>query len=380
MVDIRPLRTKLTREDVMKLSKALLEEDLLYTSAGKGIIHEMEESYAYHFGRRYAISTPNGTSALEDSINALGLTERDSFLVPMYAYPSGIQCLKSAGLEIIPVDIEKESLNINPEKIRKSLKPNTKGLLVVNMTGIPGFYREIMDISKKYGLYVIEDASRSVGAIRDGIESIVGFGDISCISLSNYKILAAGEGGVLLTNNEVLNDGAILYGQTLNPNLVLNDSKEKFGKNFSRKHKIHPVGAFLALLSLRKLEKRLKTTNRNFGYANQELGEFSFLTPLNISPDNRRGGWNGWFAFYNPSKNGDLRLDEFIKKLRRGGCSIITEYSSNFHEDLENSSFSVAREIRDKLICFEGVCSYQKTAKEKINQFKRIIKETKNEK
>ncbi|TAJ53840.1 MAG: DegT/DnrJ/EryC1/StrS family aminotransferase [Chitinophagaceae bacterium] len=172
------------------------------SSQGKYIL-DFEKLLASYHGMGFGIATSNCTTALHLAIKALGLGEGDEILCPDLTFiaPANMILLSGASLKL--VDIDADTLAMNPELIEKSITTKTKAIIVVHQFGHAAPMDEIMDIAKRHNLKVIEDNAECIGGKYKG--KLLGtFGDISCFSFFGNKIITSGEGGALLTNDPLL--------------------------------------------------------------------------------------------------------------------------------------------------------------------------------
>ncbi|SKC69820.1 DegT/DnrJ/EryC1/StrS family aminotransferase [Maledivibacter halophilus] len=174
------------------------------SSKGK-YVDEFENRFAEFCRSRYAISCSNGTVALHLALLAFNIGPGDEVLVPTLTYIATANAVTYCGGKPVFVDSDPETWNIDPNKIENKINSNTKGIIVVHLYGHPVDMDPIMKIAKKYNLFVIEDVAEAHGALYK--DRVVGsIGDISTFSFFGNKIITTGEGGMVVTNNEKLNE------------------------------------------------------------------------------------------------------------------------------------------------------------------------------
>ena len=170
---------------------------------GKGpYIERLEVAFAKYIGTRYAVVVDHGFSALRLVIKALRLDETSEILVPDFTMAASAWAADCLGAKLIFIDCD-ETLNINVDLIEHAITSKTSAIMPVHIYGRMADMTKIMELAYKYNLYVIEDACESVGAIQDG-KKAGSFGIAGCFSLYSNKILTAGEGGIITTNDERL--------------------------------------------------------------------------------------------------------------------------------------------------------------------------------
>lgn len=164
-------------------------------------IERFEHEFAQYCNCSYGISTNSGTTALHLAIATLGIRKGDEVLVSSFTNMATFFAVLYQGAKAIPIDIELDTCNINPELIEKRITKKTKAILVVHIYGHPCNMEPIIKISQKYKLFIIEDCAQAHGALYKG-EKVGSFGDIGIFSFYANKIITTGEGGMLVTNNK----------------------------------------------------------------------------------------------------------------------------------------------------------------------------------
>jgi perosamine synthetase len=162
----------------------------------------LEKEFCSYIGAKYAIAVSSGTAGLHCCLLALGVKSGDEVLTAPNTHSSPPMCIMNVGAKPVFVDIDYDTLNINPSKIEAKITPKTKVLLPVHSNGHPYDVDPVNEIARKHGLAVIEDAAQSLGAKYKG-RRLGTFGDVSIHSFARHKhVMAGGWGGIVLTNNE----------------------------------------------------------------------------------------------------------------------------------------------------------------------------------
>jgi len=126
-------------------------------------VYAFEKRFAAYCGVDHALATSSGTGSLLVSLIALGLKPGDEVIVPAYTFVASYTAIIFAGLVPVLAEID-ESLTLDPEDIERRITPRTKAILPVHMLGNPCNMDAIMDIAKRRGLVVLEDACQAAGA------------------------------------------------------------------------------------------------------------------------------------------------------------------------------------------------------------------------
>jgi dTDP-4-amino-4,6-dideoxygalactose transaminase len=171
-----------------------------------------EKEFSEKIGVKHSLATNSCTSALICSLVALEIGPGDEVIVPGYTFFAS--CASIIAARAIPVIAEvDESLTLDPLDVEKKITPRTKAIIAVHMRGAPCAMTRILDIARKHNLKVIEDVAQSAGGTYRG-KRLGGIGEISAFSFQYHKIITAGEGGVVSTNDELLYERAMSYHDT----------------------------------------------------------------------------------------------------------------------------------------------------------------------
>lgn len=164
-------------------------------------IEQFEKAVAKYCGAKYAVAVSSGTSALHSAYLAAGLKSGDEVITTPLTFAATSNMAVQCGATPVFVDIQKDTLNINPEEIEKKITARTKAIATVDFAGLPCDYSKILKIAKKHNLLVIEDACHALGAEYEG-KKVGSFSDMTVLSFHPAKNITTGEGGMVLTNNE----------------------------------------------------------------------------------------------------------------------------------------------------------------------------------
>lgn len=148
-----------------------------------------------------ALLTTSCTHALEMAAILCDIKEGDEVIMPSYTFVSTANAFVLRGAKIIFVDIRPDTMNIDESLIEKAITEKTKVIVPVHYAGVACEMDKIMEIARKYGIYVVEDAAQAVMSTYKG-RQLGSIGDLGCYSFHETKNYSSGEGGALLINNE----------------------------------------------------------------------------------------------------------------------------------------------------------------------------------
>ena len=173
-------------------------------------IGELEEKLCRLTGARYAVVCSNGTAALHMAAMAAGITEGDEVITTPITFAASANCALYCGARPVFVDIDPETYNIDPNKVEAAITERTKAIVAVDFTGQSVELDRLVEISRKHGLKLIEDGAHVIGTTYKG-RANGSISDMTTFSFHPVKTVTGGEGGAVLTNDEMLYKKLILY-------------------------------------------------------------------------------------------------------------------------------------------------------------------------
>jgi perosamine synthetase len=189
--------------NVGKLEKEYVNKaiDSSYVSTAGPYVQEFEDRFADYIGVKKAVSTQSGTAAIHMALYELGIDKGNEVIVPALTFIATVNPIIYVGAKPVFVDVDIKTWNINPEAIEKAITEKTRAIMPVHLYGNPCNMEKIMDIAKEHNLYVIEDATESLG-IRYKDRFTGAFGNLGCFSFNGNKTITTGGGG-MVTGNDV---------------------------------------------------------------------------------------------------------------------------------------------------------------------------------
>jgi dTDP-4-amino-4,6-dideoxygalactose transaminase len=187
-------------EEEKALKKALADGHL----TGNGpICKRVQEQMQEIFNVKHVLLTPSCTAALEMAMLVLDIGPGDEVILPSFTFVSTANCIVLRGAKPVFAEIKPDTLNIDPEDIRRRITPRTKAIIPVHYAGVGCDMDAIMEIAEEHNLWVVEDAAQGVDALYKG-QYLGTIGDIGCYSFHGTKNITCGEGGAFLTNDDEL--------------------------------------------------------------------------------------------------------------------------------------------------------------------------------
>jgi dTDP-4-amino-4,6-dideoxygalactose transaminase len=190
--------------------------------------------FSEKFGFEKTLLTTSCTDALEMAAILIGIETGDEVIIPSYTFVSTANAFVLRGAKIIFADSMLENPNLNANKLESLITKKTKAIVVVHYAGISCDMDEIMKLSNKYNLYVIEDAAQAIDSFfigSDGIKKRLGsIGHLSAFSFHETKNIISGEGGLLVINDKSFAERAeIIWEKGTNRSAFFRGSVDKYG-------------------------------------------------------------------------------------------------------------------------------------------------------
>ena len=243
-------------------------------------VKEFENKIAKFLDRKFGCAVSSGTAALEIAIRSLGLKKNDEVIMPSFTIISNAMAIVKSSAKPILVDVNLNTWNIKIEDIEKKITKKTKCLMIPHIYGLANDMDKILKLTKKYNLYLIEDAAEVLG-LKYKNKQCGSFGDISILSFYANKHITTGEGGMLLTNNKRLTKKFKDYR-----NLCFGSKKNRFNHHdISWNYRYTNIQAALGISQLKRINKIIKKKHEigNYYYNNFKNIKNIILQPNKLS-------------------------------------------------------------------------------------------------
>lgn len=244
--------------------KACLEVlDSLSIAQGERVA-SFERDFCDQVGRRYAVAVSSGTAALTLSLMALNLTRGDEVILPSYNCAALLHAVHAASASPVLVDIHLGDFNLSVSEVKKKIRKRTKAVIVPHLFGRPAAIEELID----FKVPVIEDGTQALGA-RVGKKPVGSFGVFSVFSFYATKMIATGEGGMVLTDAKHLADNL--------SDLRDYDKKETY--RFRTNAKMTNLEAAMGIEQLKKLPLFIEKRRRIASQYSRAFKGLGFILP-----------------------------------------------------------------------------------------------------
>lgn len=250
-------------------------------------VNKFEESIKDYTGAKNALAVVSGTAAIHLALRILGITQGDDVLASTFTFIGSINAILYQNAKPVFIDSDKESWNLSPKLLNKYLlecEKKPKALIVTHLYGECADIEKIADICRLHGVYLIEDAAESLGAIYNGKHTGT-FGDFGIYSFNGNKILTTSGGGMLVSNNKEWIDKAKFYSTQAKEPFVHYEHVE-YGYNYRMSNVLAAIGVG----QMEVIEERVAKKREIFEWYREFLGdvqEITFMPELENSRGNR---------------------------------------------------------------------------------------------
>jgi len=320
---------------------------------------EFEKEFSQYIGCKNSIAVNSCTSALHLALRVIGLKENDEVIVPTLTFTATGEVVCYFKAKPVLVDVEEKTHNIDVNKIEKQITKKTKVIIPVHYGGQSCDMDEIIEIARKYNIYVIEDAAHALPSLYKG-KKIGTIGDITCFSFYATKTLTTGEGGMITTENENWTKKI----KILRLHGISEDAWKRYSKEGSWYYEVVELGykynttdinSALGLSQLKKVEIMWKEREKIAQRYNNAFRNSEFLEIPYIKPD-RETSWHLYVIKLNLEM---LKIDrnEFIEKLKNKNIGTSVHfiplyrhpyYLKNFTYNIKD--FPVSEKIYPKIV------------------------------
>jgi len=310
-------------ERELRLVREVLE------SSQWGGFHEFVERFERAFAEfqhcAHGVSAANGTLALEMSMAAAGIGSGDEVIVPAISFISSATAVSRAGATPVFVDIEPFSFNLDPARAAAAVSPRTKAIMPVHFGGPMAHMDRLTALARERGLTVIEDAAHAHGSEWNG-KRAGSFGLASIFSFQNSKVMTAGEGGILLTNDADFAERARSFA---------NQGRQS-GKGWfyhftlASNYRITALQAAVLLAQLERLPQQIELRRRNEELLRSLLADLEGLVFQQVPPQARAHSHYLLLGRIDGARFGMSR-DEFHQALTAQGIPCTPFYPHTLH-------------------------------------------------
>lgn len=258
-INLKGQHAAIRKEILSALSRVFRDSDFIL---GKEV-RTLEKRFARYCGTRFAVGVNSGTDALFLAMKSLGIGQGDEVITTPNTFLATATSIVAAGARPVFIDV-RDDMNIDPGLIEAKVTDRTKAIMPVHLTGKPTDMNSILDIARRRGLHVIEDAAQAIGTEYHG-KRAGSFGIVNAFSLHPLKTLnASGDGGMITTNDDSIYEKC---RQLRNIGLKNRSESELWGYN----SRLDSIQAAIVNLKFKNLDRWIAQRRRNAAYYRERL-------------------------------------------------------------------------------------------------------------
>lgn len=312
------------------------------------VTREFESKLKEFIGCENLIAVTSATTGLEIALRALNIGTGDEVIVPDYTYPATASVVPIVGAKAIIVDVHKEDMLIDYDKIEAAITEKTKAIIPVSLFGAPLDYERLNAIKEKHNLYIVEDAACSIGAKYRG-SKIGCLADITVFSLHPRKFITTGEGGIVTTNDDELGkwmDSYKHFGMNMDGSSREGIQFDIIGTNYKLSNLQTAVGLGQLQHIDDLLSKRIELAN-NYKKIIKNIEGINLPQILNPQPDTQHSFQT--YVVYIENR------DKVMKSMRSKNIEVqIGSYSLHMHKAFQNNPLiEIKGEMENSKWCYE---------------------------
>ena len=285
-------------------------------------VRAFEDAFAERHQVKYAVAVTSATTALHLALIALDIKAGDQVIVPAFTWVSTANVVLYQGAEVVFCDIDPNTFNLDPKKLKEKITPKTKAIMVVHLFGLCAPMDEIKAISGDIPL--IEDGACAAGSAYKGVPA-GGLGLMGCFSFHPRKSITTGEGGMITTNDDVLGKKLQIlrnHGASISEEQRHHGAKPYILPDFNvlgYNYRMTDLQGAIGVVQLKKLDKFIDERAQWATYYKKELASISWLSLPDFSDDYKHG-WQSFVLIIDEEKAPCSR-NEIMERLQEKGIS-----------------------------------------------------------
>jgi dTDP-4-amino-4,6-dideoxygalactose transaminase len=293
--------------------KEVLESRVWWRTPGTKTL-EFEKLFAKFHGARHGIAVTNGTAALEVTIAALGITAGDEVIVPNFTFVATASAVLFANALPVLVDVDPETYCIDPDLVEDAITSRTKAIIAVHMGGHPADLDRLRKIASRKRLALIEDSAHAHASEWRG-QRVGTFGVAGTFSFQSSKLITAGEGGMIISNNDKfevqarsVHDCGRMPGEWFYSHFI-------YGSNY----RLSEWQGAILQVQLGRLDQQTKRRHHNARLLDRLLGAIPGITPQKLDDRCTRNGQYAYIFHVNKKEFAGLSTERFTEALNAEG-------------------------------------------------------------
>lgn len=283
-------------------------------------VTQFEKAFANFVKAKHAVAMNSGTAALHSSLVAAGVKPGDEVILPSFTFVATAEVVVMVGAKPVFVDISPDTYTLSVKALDKAITRKTRAIIPVDLYGLPADMKPIKETAAKHGLAIVEDAAQAHGASYYGKPPGT-FSDVACWSFYGSKNMTTGEGGMMTTNDDKIEQTARIMRS--------HGEREKY-MSLMLGHNYHmpEIQAAIGCVQLKRLPKFVEKRRENAKRLSKNLSKAKNLR----LPTEPKGFKSSYYLYTVRLKNANRkRRDRIVEKLNHEGIGAFVCYVNPIH-------------------------------------------------
>ncbi|MBN1902434.1 aminotransferase class V-fold PLP-dependent enzyme [Candidatus Sumerlaeota bacterium] len=321
--------------------------DSNYVSTIGPFVPEFEERFAQWIGVKRAVSLQSGTAALHMALCEMGIGSEDEVIVPALSFIATVNPVMYVHATPVFVDVDMNTWNIIPDEVEKAITSRTKAIIVTHLYGNPCDMDPLMEISRKHGIPLIEDAAESLGATYRDLYTGT-FGDFGCYSFNGNKIITTGGGGMILGQDEkkLMHIKHVI-------NQAVDRSRGYYSPEIGFNYRMTNIEAALGLAQMEKIDAFLDKKRKFHATYLEDLHMIPGIRFQREYPESCSSWWLNGAVF-----DSNINIKEVSARLLKDGIQTRSVFYPLVdlppYKPYQKKDYPNARSVYERGLCFPG--------------------------
>lgn len=307
--------------------------------------NRFEQALAEKVGAKFAVTFNSGTSTLHAALDAVGVGYGDEVITTPLTVISNLDVILAQNAVPVFADINPDTFNIDPDEVARKITPRTKAIMPVSLYGLSCDLDPLMELGRKHGIAVINDAAQAFGTMYKG-RPIAGIADITSYSLENSKHITTGDGGIVVTSNPAYAEAMRKFGSLGYAALKATDGRIRSNKDifqnpnykrhdaFGYNYRMPEVAAAVGLAQTERMDFFLKLRADIAAMFLDAAKKADYLVPQKVPEGYNNSYWTVAFRY----ERKDVTWQDFrFKYIDFGGDGIYAAWALLHHETMVSS-------------------------------------------
>lgn len=277
-------------------------------------VWQLQEEFAKFQEADYCVAVYNGTVAIETALAALGIGLGDEVIVSDWTFVASASAVVATNAVPVFCDVDPRTFVMDVDKVESLITDRTRAIVPVHLGGNPVDMVHLKEIADQHDLKIVEDCAHAHGSRFKGTR-VGNFGDAGTFSLQASKVLTAGEGGFIITNDEQLADDIYTYSD------CGRHKGEHFYNHFvyGTNYRMSEFNGAVARTQLKKFPALHEKRNAGAKYLAEKLNALEGIQVMQLTPGTDESGWYVFPFVFDPAVYGGISAPEFYQKLNAAG-------------------------------------------------------------